>query len=92
VLHEAVSLLERRLQESDQKILLEVFRRYDLEPENETISYRELARQLGVTEGAVRRYLWRARQEFRKAVTEVIAQTVDNETDFTREMKEFYGD
>jgi RNA polymerase sigma factor (sigma-70 family) len=92
VLQQAVERLERTLQDNDRRILMEVFRKYDLEPERPDLSYRQLADQLGLTESAVRRYLWKARQEFRKAVSEVIAETVDNEGDFTVEMKEFYGE
>ncbi len=92
VLSQAVERLERMLKDSDQRVLMDVFRRYDLEPASPELSYRELGIQMGLSESAVRRALWKARQEFRKAVAEVIAETVDNEGDFTVEMKEFYGE
>jgi RNA polymerase sigma-70 factor (ECF subfamily) len=92
VLEEALRMLEMKLKETDRMAVLEVFRQYDLEPGPEPLSYRELGRELGISEGTVRRHLWRARQEFRKAVSEVIAKTVSNESDFTEEMKEFYGE
>lgn len=67
----------------------EVFERYDLNPERP--SYEALAQVLGVSVDTIKNHLTRARAEFRKAVTAIVSDYVDNQHDLSIELFELYG-
>lgn len=86
VLARAVDLLERRLRARGKQTSFEVFRRYDLEPGAEGPSYKQLARELGIDADDVKNHLTRAREEFTTAVSDIVAEYVDDPADVAREL------
>jgi len=87
VLQRSLERLEERLRQEGKEIYFEVFRRYELDPEQQKgASYKTLGETLGLSMDAVKNYLTRAREAFRDAVTSIVAEYVDNEEDLFREI------
>jgi RNA polymerase sigma-70 factor (ECF subfamily) len=91
VLARAVEILERNLQSQGKQAYFEVFSRYDLDPNSSQLSYRTVGEALGLSPDTVKNYLTRAREEFRKAVLQVVSDYVDNQKDLSSEMNELFG-
>jgi RNA polymerase sigma factor (sigma-70 family) len=84
VLARAVELVEARVKPE----VFGVFRTYDLDGEN--VSYEDLAKRHGIRADTVKNYLTRARDEFRAAITEVVAETVGDTQDLAEEIRELF--
>ena len=91
LLDRAMVLLERKLRDEGKAVYFEVFQRYDLDSGNETLSYRDIGEELGLSADTVKNYLTRARQEYKKAVTEIICDYVDTPEDLSQELAELFG-
>jgi RNA polymerase sigma factor (sigma-70 family) len=89
VLSRAADRVAERLLAAGKETVWEVFRRYDLASERP--SYEAVARALGISVDAVKNHLTRAREEFRRAVRDVVAETVDDERDLAEELRELFG-
>jgi RNA polymerase sigma factor (sigma-70 family) len=87
VLGKAVQLLKERLKSEP----FEVFQRYDLEEDGAQASYENIGRALGIGPDAVKNHLTRAREEFRKAVRDVVCATVADPKDLSAELRELFG-
>jgi RNA polymerase sigma factor (sigma-70 family) len=90
VLARAVALLEQRFRARSQEAYFEVFRRYDLEPDGPDVSYQSLGRALHLSPDAVKNYLTRARDEFTRAVTDIVAEYVGAEGDLSAELDRLF--
>jgi len=91
VIGKAVQILQERLAAEDKSVLFDVFRRYDLEEDGAQASYESICRSLGIGPDTVKNHLTRAREEFRKAVRDVVCATVADPKDLTAELRELFG-
>jgi RNA polymerase sigma factor (sigma-70 family) len=88
VLAQAMDLLEQRLRADGKEVYFRVFERYDL---NSDASYKEVGDAFGLDADTVKNYLTRARQEFRQALMDVVADYVGNDKDLSLEIAELFG-
>jgi RNA polymerase sigma factor (sigma-70 family) len=91
VIGKAVQILQERLATENKSALFDVFRRYDLEEDGAQASYDTIGRALGISPETVKNHLTRAREEFRKAVRDVVCATVADPKDLTAELRELFG-
>jgi len=91
VIGKAVQTLQERLAAQDKSVLFDVFRRYDLEEDGAQASYETIGRSLGIGADTVKNHLTRAREEFRKAVRDVVCATVADPKDLSAELRELFG-
>ncbi len=91
VMGKAVQILQERLATQDKCVLFDVFRRYDLEEDGAQASYESIGRSLGIGADAVKNHLTRAREEFRKAVRDVVCATVADPNNLSAELRELFG-
>lgn len=91
LLDRAMDRMECRLEAEGKGAVLEVFRRYELDPGHADRSYREIGEALGLGADTVKNHLTRARQEYKKAVSDVICEYVDSPEDLSRELRELFG-
>ncbi|HXX94573.1 MAG TPA: hypothetical protein VEN81_13140, partial [Planctomycetota bacterium] len=92
VLGRAIEILEERLEARGKRPVFEVFCLYDLRPDGEEVSYEELGERLDLKPDDVKNHLTLARREYREAVRDVVADTVDSGEDLKREMALLLGD
>jgi RNA polymerase sigma factor (sigma-70 family) len=90
VFAQAVGAVERRLKEEGEQACFEAFRRYDLEPGAEEPTYAQVGEAMGLGVDTVKNLLTRARRAFREAVLEIVAETVDNDADYDREIDDLF--
>jgi RNA polymerase sigma factor (sigma-70 family) len=86
VLGQAAEIVEQRLRAEGRAISFEVFKRYDLDSGAGDASYKTIGDAMGLSPDVVKHHLIRAREEFRYAVTDVVSEFVDNETDLSLEI------
>ncbi|MBV8880042.1 MAG: sigma-70 family RNA polymerase sigma factor, partial [Planctomycetaceae bacterium] len=91
VIGKAVQILQERLAAANKSALFDVFRRYDLEDDGARASYESVGRALGIGPDTVKNHLTRAREEFRKAVRDVVCATIADPKDLTTELQELFG-
>ena len=91
VLGRALRLLEDRLNGQGRQDCFRVFRRYELEPGSEAPSYRAVAEELGLSADVVKHALVKAREEYRRAVTDVLCGTVGSAELLARELDDLFG-
>jgi RNA polymerase sigma factor (sigma-70 family) len=91
VFGKAVQILQERLETQNKSVLFDVFRRYDLEEDGAQASYESIGRALGIGPDTVKNHLTRAREEFRKAVCDVVCATIADPKDLTGELRELFG-
>jgi RNA polymerase sigma factor (sigma-70 family) len=86
VLVRAKELLKRRLGAQGKELYFQAFRRYDLE--ESTVSYRTVAKSLGVAPDTVKFFLRHCRDEFRRAVGDVVSEYAHTPELVEQEMEE----
>lgn len=87
VFSKALQNVEQNLIGEGKAAYFEVFRRYELQPAGPQPSYREVGESMGLTETTVQNYLARVRAELRRAVIEVVADTVESRKDLSDEIR-----
>ena len=88
----AVDALRRRAEERGRGAAFEVFRRYDLEDDDEARpTYAELGRALGLPATQVTNYLAAMRGEFRVVVLEAVRERTGSEAEFRAEARALLG-
>ncbi len=90
VLDRAVEIVGERLTDAGLPGAFEVFKRYDLAPDDRPASYKTVADELGMTIHAVKNHLDRARDTFRRAVIEATAEITGSEDDLTDEINRLF--
>jgi RNA polymerase sigma factor (sigma-70 family) len=88
VIDRAFELMKRRLAKEGKEVYFEVFSRYDLETAGPEISYKIIGDELGLDAHSVKNYLTRARDEYKRAVTDVISEYVEGEEEIGRELRD----
>ncbi len=91
VLRRALALLREKLRGEGKEIHYEIFRRYDLEPDGPEVSYSVLGASLGLGPDTVKNHLTRARQEFRRIVTALLAETAGTPRELSQELDDLFG-
>ncbi len=91
VLARAVEILKKQLADQGKEMVFEVFQRYDVHPADSDVSYKTVGQALGLTPDTVKNYLTAARAQFREAVEDVVADTVDSPVDLNSEIAELFG-
>jgi len=91
VLDRASRDLEQKLAAQGKQKYFEVFRRYDLDPEDGSVSYETLARELKISADDVKNYLTRAREEFRNSVRALLCQSVGTPEALAEEWDALFG-
>ena len=86
----AVDRLRRACAEAERPRDFLLFEAYDLEP-REGVTYRDLARQLGMTEVAVTNRLAAVRRRFREIVLATLREVTANEREFRSEARALLG-
>jgi RNA polymerase sigma factor (sigma-70 family) len=89
LLHKAVEALRDRYAHSGKLAIFDALKAY-LGGQDSTIPYRELAAQLGTTEGAVKVAVHRLRQRCRDCLRNAIAETVAAEHDVDEELRHLF--
>lgn len=84
VLARAVELVQLKVKPE----VFRVFQTYDLDGDN--VSYEDLAKRHSISADTVKNYLTKARDEFRAAITEVVAETVGDPDDLAAEIRELF--
>jgi len=91
VLGQALRLLETRLQAQGDSRSLLIFRRHDVDCGLETPSYQELATEMGLTSDVVKHALLKAREEYRRSVTEILCGYAGTSEILARELRDLFG-
>jgi RNA polymerase sigma factor (sigma-70 family) len=91
ILGRALRRLEERLALQGRGECFRIFCRYELEGGPEAPSYRTIAEECGLTADVVKHALFRAREEYRVAVSEVLLGTVASAELLDRELRELFG-
>ena len=86
LLNKAVEALRDRYARSDKLQIFDALKVY-LGGQDDTVPYRDLAQQLGTTEGAVKVAVHRLRQRCRDCLRRTIAQTVADEEEIDEELR-----
>ncbi len=86
LLNKAVETLREEYAQSERLHIFEALKAY-LGGQDSTIPYRDLAQQLGTTEGAVKVAVHRLRQRCRDCLRRTIAQTVADEEEIDEELR-----
>jgi len=86
LLHKAVEALRDRYARSDKLQIFDALKVY-LGGQDDTVPYRDLAQQLGTTEGAVKVAVHRLRQRCRDCLRRTIAQTVAGAEEIDEELR-----
>lgn len=87
VFSKALSVVEQKLTSEGKAAYVEVFKRYELLPAGPQPSYKDVGQAMGLSETTVQNYLTRVREELRRAVIEVVADTVENRKDLSDEIR-----
>jgi RNA polymerase sigma factor (sigma-70 family) len=90
VVARAAALVEERLGLEGKRVYFEVFRRYDLDPED-GVSYESLAKSLRLSTDDVKNYLTRCREEFRSSVRAVLCESVGSAEILAQEWEALFG-
>jgi len=90
VLEQAMDRLQDEWEKSEKTAQFDALKGY-LTPGKESTSYREIARSLDMTEGAVKVAVHRLRRAYRAQLRAVIAETVSTESDIEEEIRDLLG-
>jgi RNA polymerase sigma factor (sigma-70 family) len=90
VLRNATSRLEAEWAAADKKELFKQLIVY-LVPTNETVSHRDMASKLNMSEGAVKTTAYRLRKRYRELLRNEITQTVASKDDVEDELQELFS-
>jgi RNA polymerase sigma-70 factor (ECF subfamily) len=88
ILARALDRLERRLTATGRRTVFDVFHRYELDP---AASYGKVGEELGLTAFTVKNHLTRAREEFRRAVTDVVGEYAPQGEALRSELDALFG-
>jgi DNA-directed RNA polymerase specialized sigma24 family protein len=87
----ALDRVRQRHASSGETIALRVYEEYELAPEPERPTYRELAGRLGVPEGDIKTHLFAVRREVRAELRAELAQITENDRDLEDEWNRLFG-
>jgi RNA polymerase sigma factor (sigma-70 family) len=87
----AVDALRLELQSRGKDVYFRLFERYVLEDPDSPLSYKEVAREFGLSVSNVTNYLAAARREFRRIVLEKLRELTANDDEFRREARALLG-
>jgi len=90
ILRRALETLEARYDAED-RVRLDVFRRYYLEENADDVGYREIAGQLGIDEQAIRNHLRAVRQDVREECVRIVRETVTDPNQVEAELAYLFG-
>ncbi|MHC4560233.1 MAG: RNA polymerase sigma factor [Planctomycetota bacterium] len=90
VLKQAMERLKAEYQNADKQQLFDHLKIY-LTAQSDSVSYRDAAAALGMTEGAVKVAVHRLRRRYRELVREEIAQTVTTEAEVDEEIRDLFA-
>jgi RNA polymerase sigma factor (sigma-70 family) len=88
---QALATLRERCEAENRIMQFRIFERYDLCPGKQRPTYDQLARELGVTAGAVNNYLAAMRRDVRRTVLEKLREITSGEREFQREARTLFG-
>ncbi len=91
VLGRASEMLAEHFEGQGKRVYFEVFRRYDLEPEEGRTSYETVARELRIGVDDVKNYLTRSRETFREIVRSILCESVGTPEDLSSEWDALFG-
>lgn len=91
VMSTGLSRLEARLAAEGKQTAFELFKRYDVDGESESLSYEALGRAAGLSVPQVKHALLLARGAFREIVTELVRGYVDDSADLAAELRHLFG-
>jgi RNA polymerase sigma factor (sigma-70 family) len=87
----AVEALRLELQSQGKDVYFRLFERYVLEDPDSSLSYKEVAREFGLSVSNVTNYLAAARREFRRIVLEKLRELTTSDEEFRREARGLLG-
>ena len=87
----AVEVFRRRCDESGRRIHFQLFERYDLSDDSQTVSYTSLGEEFKLDPQTVNNYLAAARRQFRRIVLEQLREITATEEEFRNEARSLLG-
>jgi len=87
----ALGRVQQRHASADQTPALRVYQEYELAPEPERPTYRELAARLNIPERDVKTHLFAVRREVRAELRAELAQITENDRDLEDEWNRLFG-
>jgi RNA polymerase sigma factor (sigma-70 family) len=87
----ALDRVRERHVSSGETVALRVYQDFELAPEPERPTYRELAARLGIAEGDVKTHLFAVRREVRAELRAELAQITENDRDLEDEWNRLFG-
>jgi len=88
----AVDALRARCDEAGRALHFELFRRYDLQPEEPRPTYAALGREHGLSETQVLNHLAWARAQFRREALQRLRELAGNEEEFRQDARRLFGE
>jgi hypothetical protein len=87
----AVDAFRQRCDESGRTVHFQLFERYDLSDDDNTVSYASLAQEFRLDSTTVNNYLAAARRDFRRTVLEKLREITATDEEFRTEARSLLG-